>query len=74
MNVNEDKKIPEDGIEVLEKLCPCGGHLRLHTYTFNRNKPTQTTKLYIDCENYCGKVSEWRNSLEEAMSEFEESK
>ena len=67
----ENKVIPTDGIEVCEDKCKCGGQLRLHTYTFNRNKPTQQTKFYIDCDSMCGRVSEWHNSPEKAIEAFD---
>jgi len=65
-----ETKIP-DGIEKCEDVCRCGGNLRLHTHTFRpKNKPPKT-RYYVDCEKHCGCVSEWHDSVDEAISAFD---
>ena len=61
----------KDGIEVCEDECPCGAKLRLHAYTFGRQKGNPQQKFYIDCEKHCGRVSDWMVTPDEAIAAFD---
>ena len=61
----------KDGIELCEDKCTCGAQLRLHTYTFGRKKGDPKPRFYIDCAGTCGKITEWHDTIDEALNEFD---
>lgn len=70
-NVLEDALPIMDGIEKCEDKCPCGGSLRLHTYTFHRYDCLRKQRHYVDCDRNCGRVGNWKDTPEEAVASFD---
>lgn len=65
------EKIWKDGIELCEDTCPCGAKMRLHINTFGKQKGNPHQKFYVDCEDHCGRVSDWMLSPDAAIAAFD---